>query len=124
MSRSLRPALVALVLAVPPPPLPAQSHPLEDVVPERPVKAPTRKQLDRLEALKLYGLAAQQEQRNQLPEAVRTYEKGLRLDPDSAALRRALAPLYLALDRPQDALDCCRRALAIDPDDYDTWYLY
>src|SRR5437588_7521777 len=124
MSPSVQPCLIVLGLALLPGPLLAQQHPLKDVVPERPVKVPTRKQLDHLEALKLYGRAAQHEHRNELPEALKVYEKALRLDPDSVAVRRAMLPLYAALDRQQDVLDCCRRVLQLEPGDYDTWYLY
>src|SRR5262245_12569936 len=124
MSSSLRPVLIALWLVVVPISLRAQQEPLKDVVPERPIKVPTRKEIDHLEAVKFYGLAAQHEQRSELPEALKTYEKALRLDPQSGAIRRAMIPLYLALDRQQEALDCCRRLLQIEPGDYDTWYLY
>ncbi len=124
MSPSLRPGLVALVLWALPAPLAAQQRPLADVVPERPIKMLTRAELDRVEAVKLYGRAAQHEHKNELAEALRTYEKALRLDPLSTAVRRALVPLYLALDRQQDALDCCRRVVELDPADFDTWYLY
>src|SRR5215468_7306533 len=111
MSPSVRPCLIVLGLAILPVPLLAQQSPLKDVVPERPVKVTTRKQLDHLEAVKLYGLAVQHEHCNELPEALKTYEKALKLDPGSAEVRRAMLPLYLALDRAQDALDCCRRVL-------------
>src|SRR5204862_7865787 len=57
---------------------------------ERPLRPLSRRELDRREAQSLYGLGAQHEQRNRLPEALRAYEKALRLDPDSAAIRRAL----------------------------------
>src|SRR3954447_81108 len=124
MSPSVQPCLIVLGLTLLPGPLLAQQSPLKDVVPERPIKLPTRKQLDHLEAVKLYGLAAQHEHRNELPEALKVYEKALRLDPDSAAVRRAMLPLYAALDRQQDVLDCCRRVLQLEPGDYDTWYLY
>lgn len=124
MSPSLRPVLAALVLLAPTASLPAQPSPMQDVVPARPIKVPGRRELDRLEALKLYGLASLQESKNRLPEALKTYEKALRFDPDSTAVRRSLIPLYIALDRQDDALTCCRRVLELDPGDYDTWYLY
>jgi tetratricopeptide (TPR) repeat protein len=124
MSPSLRSTLWALAaLAVLPVSLRAQTSPLQDVVPERLIRKPTRAELDRLEALTLYGKATELELENRLPEALRTLEKAARLDPASAAVPRALLPLYLALDRQQDALDCCRRVLELDPDDYDTRYV-
>ena len=48
----------------------------------------------------------------------------MRLDPDSAAAYKALVPLYLGLDRLDDALTACRKALDLDPGDYETWQLY
>src|SRR5262252_2936054 len=124
MSASVRSCLILLGLAVFPVSLSAQQSPLKDVVPEKAIKVLTRKELDHLEAVKLYGLAVQHERRNEVPEALKVYEKALRLDPDSVAVRRAMLPLYAALDRQQDVLDCCHRVLELEPGDYDTWYLY
>jgi tetratricopeptide (TPR) repeat protein len=89
-----------------------------------PVKAPTKKELDRREALHLYGIGLLQERANKLAEAARTLEEARRLDPGSADIVKALVPIYLALDRVTDALAACRRALQLAPDDYETGYLY
>ena len=125
MSPSLCPVLIAVaVLAHAANTAVAQQSPLQDVVPAKPIKLPSRRELDRQEALELYGVASLQENSNRLTEALKTYEKALRLDPDSTAIRRSLIPLYVALDRQDDALGCCRRLLELDPGDYDTWYLY
>jgi tetratricopeptide (TPR) repeat protein len=105
--------------------LSAQSIPAVDK-PARadPVKPVTRAELDRLEAVKLYGLAVIHEKNNRLLEAVKAYEEARRLDPDAAPPRRALISLYIALDRTEDALTECRRVLEIDPDDGETAYKY
>ena len=89
-----------------------------------PVKPVDRRELDHVEALKAFarGVAAQRDQR--LVEAVAAYEEAVRLDPDAAAPLRALAPIYVALDRTDDALDACRKALEQDPDDANTGYFY
>jgi tetratricopeptide (TPR) repeat protein len=89
-----------------------------------PVRPTTRRGLERREALTLYGLGMLHERRNKLVEAARTLEEARRLDPDSASIHKALAPIYLALDRIEDALASCRRALELDPDDHETGYLY
>ncbi len=89
-----------------------------------PVRVPDRQELDHREALKLYGMAAVQEHKNRLVEALRTFEAARRLDPDAAPPVKALVPIYLALDRVEDALAACRRVLELDPDDCDTAYLY
>jgi tetratricopeptide (TPR) repeat protein len=89
-----------------------------------PSREPGRRELDRREARKLYGLGLLREREHKLVEATRAFEAALRLDPDSAAVRKALVPLYLALDRVDDALGACRRALELDPGDYETGHLY
>jgi tetratricopeptide (TPR) repeat protein len=124
MTRTVRSCLApALLLALAP--LHAQAPPESDrPTPHVPVRAVTRAELDRREALKLYGLAALHEHNSRLVEAVRTLEAALRLDPEAPAIHKALIPLYLGLDRTDDALASCRRALDLDPDDFETGYLY
>jgi tetratricopeptide (TPR) repeat protein len=90
----------------------------------RPPRPLTRRELAKREALELFAQASDQEHRNRLPESLRTFEKALRLDPDSAAIRRALVPLYLALDRQKEALEACERIVELDPDDFETWHSY
>jgi tetratricopeptide (TPR) repeat protein len=115
------PALVVLVAGQ----LLAQGLPdTEKPIKHVPVRVATRQELDRQEALRLYGLGLLQERRNKLLEATRTLEEARRLDPNSAPILKALIPLYLALDRGDDAFTACRRALELDPDDYDTSTLY
>lgn len=92
--------------------------------PLTPVRPATRQELDRVEAVKLYGLAVVHERNNRLVEAMRTLEEAMRLDPNSASIYRGLIPLYVALDRGSDALDACKRVLELDRDDYETGYLY
>jgi tetratricopeptide (TPR) repeat protein len=89
-----------------------------------PVKRPTPRELDRIEAQKLFGLGAVHERNNRLVEAMRIYEESLRLDPDAAAIHRALVPLYIALDRGDDVLTSCKRILELDSDDTETGLLY
>jgi tetratricopeptide (TPR) repeat protein len=88
-----------------------------------PRKPESRQDLDRLEAQRLYALGAVNERKNRLVEALKAYEAAQRLDPDAAAIPRALSQIYLALDRTEDALAACRRTLELDPPDYRTAYL-
>lgn len=90
-------------------------------VPERPR---TPQELNHLEAQRLYGLGLVLERRNQFLDAIQAFEKAVKLDPDAAAVHKALIPLYFALDRNDDAFRECRKAVALDPGDYETWYLY
>jgi tetratricopeptide (TPR) repeat protein len=89
-----------------------------------PLRPATREQLDHLEAVKLFGLAAIQEKQNRLVEAARTLEAARRLDPEAAAPVKALVLIYFALDRTEDALAGCRRVLELNPDDCEIAYLF
>src|SRR5947209_6550897 len=90
-------------------------------VPRKPL---SRKDLDRREALRLYGMGVLHERKNRLLEALKAFEAARRLDPESAPVHRSLIPLYLALDRLDDALASCRLALKFDPDDFQTAGLF
>jgi tetratricopeptide (TPR) repeat protein len=90
----------------------------------KPLKPATKQELDHREALKLYGLGVIHERANRLLEALRAFEQALKLDPEAAPLYRALYPLYIALDRGDDALAVCKKAVELDPGDVDTWYQY
>lgn len=90
----------------------------------KPRVATSRQDLDRREAQRLYALGTLQERKTLLVEAARSYEAARRLDPDSAAIVRALVPLYLALERHDDAFNACKRVLKLDPDDFQTAGLY
>lgn len=51
-----------------------------------------------------------------LPEAIREAEAALRLEPRSAGAHVGLAALHYYARQPARTLDCCRRALELDPD--------
>jgi tetratricopeptide (TPR) repeat protein len=87
-------------------------------------KPSTRKDLDHLESLRLYAEGLICERNHRLVEALKHLEKARLLDPESTAILKALAPLYLALDRSEDALKTCERIVELDPGDFETWYLY
>jgi tetratricopeptide (TPR) repeat protein len=82
-----------------------------------------KKESNRREALKLYGIGLECERENRLLEALKNFEEAAKLDPDAAPVQRSLIPLYLAVERPADALGACKKALELDPGDYETWYL-
>jgi tetratricopeptide (TPR) repeat protein len=90
-------------------------------VPRRPA---TRQQLNRREAVELYarGLICQRD--DQLLEALRCFERARALDPDAAPVHKALIPLYQAIERRADALAACLKVVNLDPQDYETWFLY
>ncbi len=87
MSR-LVPFSLTVWLLVAPSPLSAQTTDADPPARHVPVKPATRQELDRLEAIKLYGRGVALEHQNRLLEATRTFEEARRLDPDSAAIAR------------------------------------
>jgi tetratricopeptide (TPR) repeat protein len=89
-------------------------------VPKRP---PTQKEHDQRASLHQYvlGLLCQREDR--LLEALKAFEAAARLDPQAPAVFKSQVPLLLALERGADAAAVCRRALTLDPEDYETWFL-
>jgi tetratricopeptide (TPR) repeat protein len=123
-SRRLRlaAALSAALLSAGPP-LCAQDLPTDR--PARlPAGTPSKTERDRAEAATLFGLGTLHEGKQRLLEALHCYEGACKLDPDAVAPRRALVPLYLALDRLDDALATAKRVLELDPDDWETANLY
>jgi tetratricopeptide (TPR) repeat protein len=125
MSRLVASSLASVVLLVGLSSLCAQTAPDTDLpTPAAPLKPATKEELDHLEALRLYGLGVVREHQNRLIEAMHTFEEASRLDPESAAIHRALIPIYFGLDRLDEALAACRRVLELDPDDYSTAYKY
>jgi tetratricopeptide (TPR) repeat protein len=123
MLRLVASFLGGVLLFVAPASLPAQTA-ADPPTRHVPIKPVTRQELDHLEAVKLYGRGMALEHQNRLLEATRTFEEARRLDPDSAAVHRALVPLYFALDRLDDALASCQRVLELDPNDFETGYRY
>jgi tetratricopeptide (TPR) repeat protein len=123
LSARLGLALAAL-LAVCAPAARAQAPVGDRPEPFTPVRPETREELNRCEALKQYGLGAFYERDNRLLAAVRAYEEAARLDPEAAPPYKALVPLYLGLDRLDDALAACKKVVDLDPGDYETWHLY
>lgn len=89
-----------------------------------PRQSPSKKDLDHREAQRLYGLGMLHERGNRLIEALRSLEEAQKFDPESASIARALFGLYVALDRTEDAFTACRKVLKMDPEDYQTAYLY
>ncbi len=123
MSLTPRWALIGLVLVLAGSLLAQAPSDREKVGPLVLKKPISRAELDRREAQRLYAQGLLDERKNRLVEAARALEAAARLDPETAAIPRALAPLYLALDRGDDAITACRRTLALDRDDYLTGYL-
>ena len=78
----------------------------------------------REEAIKLYGSGLLYEKENRLLDALRSFEKALELDPSALSPRKALIPIYMSLDRIEDALVQCRYVLERDDSSLETFALY
>ena len=125
MMRSARIGLTLLALVTAPAiALRAQGPVNDPPQPFTPAHPETREELNRREALKLFGLGSFHEHNNRLLAAIHAYEEASRLDPEAAPPYKALVPLYLGLDRLDDALAACKKAVDLDPGDYETWHLY
>ncbi|MFO0877378.1 MAG: tetratricopeptide repeat protein [Gemmataceae bacterium] len=114
-------ALLLFLLSVVPGPVRAEE---DRPLPASPRVSRSTTDRDRIEAQKLFGLASIHERNNRLIEAIRTYESAQKLDPESAAIPRALFGLYIAMDRTDDALNACKKVLQVDPTDATTGYAY
>jgi tetratricopeptide (TPR) repeat protein len=101
----------------------AENQP-DDVGGLKQIRPMTRDDYDHREAKRLYGQALLHERQNEVAQAIELLHQAIRLEPEIAALHRALIALYLALDRGADALAECKKTLKLDPSDAHTWYLY
>ncbi len=126
MSASIRKWLALFtLLAAGVSPLRAQDWcPTDQPKPFVPLRAETAEDRDRRESLKHYALALLCQREDRLIEALSALEMAARLDPKAAPVQQALIPMYLALERVADAFAATRKALELDPDSYETWYLY
>lgn len=86
-------------------------------------RAPTQKELDQRASLKQYALGLVCQREDRLLEALKAFEEAARLDPGAAAAWKAQMPLLLVLDRGRDAVAAGHKALALDADDFTTWFL-
>lgn len=76
------------------------------------------------EARAIFALGVMRHRSDRWLDAVGLLEEAARLDAAIPATPRALVPLYLSLAREDDALDCCRKVLKLDPADAETaWQL-
>lgn len=84
----------------------------------------TQQEKDRREALHQFGLGLLCERSDSLFEALDAFARSGQLDPEAAAAFKEQIPLLLALDRDDEALAISKKALALDEDDYEVWYIY
>lgn len=103
----------------------AQGPPLTDPPAEhKPARPRTKEELARREARVLYGLGLVRQQHDRLLDATKLFEDARALDARAAPVHKALATLYGALGRPNDALAAFQKALELDAEDHECWYAY
>jgi tetratricopeptide (TPR) repeat protein len=91
-------------------------NPLETLTPKQPR---TEEEEDRLAALAHFSAGHMLEQRQQLPEALREYERAIRYDSDATPVLRELVPLAFTLDRPDEGLRYAVKYIDQNPIDAD-----
>ena len=84
----------------------------------------SKEQQKHYQALKSYLRGQFLQREHRLPEALQAFEDALKQEPTAYAPYKALAVLCFQMDRETQALDYCRKALAMDPDDYELWFRY
>jgi tetratricopeptide (TPR) repeat protein len=120
MARTWRILAVCVMLANA---APAQGQVRRDIEFEPPPKLitpppPSAEMKNHYDALKLFLQAQRLEKQNRYLEAMKLYEQAMKLDPQ-AELYKAVIPLCFALDRDQEALELCKKALALDANDFE-----
>jgi tetratricopeptide (TPR) repeat protein len=103
---------------------PGQNLQLHDRPRPYPAKAPpTRRELELRDSMSKYvdGLMYLHEDR--FADALRCLEDAARLDPNAPAILKAQLPILIAFDRRGEALKTCQQVVALDPGDYNTWYV-
>ncbi|WP_210420450.1 tetratricopeptide repeat protein [Aquisphaera giovannonii] len=86
-----------------------------------PLHASTVEDRQQAEATQLYAAARACEDRGSYQEAVALLQQAQKLDPDSLAVLRRLARIYVgALGKPELALEYGKKVLETDPEDSDT----
>ena len=111
-------AISPLPVAAEPAPVPAGSLELDDpAAPLQPVRPRSEVQVDRVQAAALFSAARQAEQRQDLPAALRLYERALRCDAGALPVLREIVPLAFNLDRQAEAVRYALLVVEQEPTD-------
>ncbi len=98
-----------------------------EVDPAPTVLKPPRPSLDQRQhtkALKLFARGLLMQKDHRLVEALTAFHDVLVIEPKAVAVYKVMADVCFQLDRDNEALDYCRKALELDPNDYNLWYRY
>src|ERR1051325_4643624 len=101
----------------------AQDRGLDDPLKPLPKRPLTRQELDRRASEPKCAEGLRRERAEQFTEALKAYQEAARLDPNSSAVIKVQIPILLGMERVSDAVDACKKVVALDPGDYKTWFL-
>lgn len=82
-------------------------------VPARPI---TVAEANAIEVEKLYVVGLMQLSNRRFTDALQTFKKALEKSPNHIGALREIVPLAFQLDKQQDAMEYCNRALQLEPD--------
>jgi tetratricopeptide (TPR) repeat protein len=80
-------------------------------------EAQTEAEADRLEAVSLFAAGRMSEQRQEMPAALRRYQRAFRLDPTAEPVLREIVPLAFSLGREEEAVRYATRLAELDASD-------
>jgi tetratricopeptide (TPR) repeat protein len=72
---------------------------------------------DRLDAVSMFAAGRMHEQRQELPEALRRYQRAFRLDPTAEPVLREIVPLAFNLGREEEAVRYATKLAQLDASD-------
>ncbi len=84
----------------------------EPLTPKNPL---TQEGRDKLEAITLFSAARMHQQRQDLPEALRLYQRALRFDPDALPVLEQIVTLAFELERTSEAIRYALMAAELQP---------
>jgi tetratricopeptide (TPR) repeat protein len=77
----------------------------------------TQQERDHLEAVSLFSAGRMHERRGELADALRCYERALRLDPQAGAILRAIIPVAVRLERHAEAVRYATKIVELEDSD-------
>jgi tetratricopeptide (TPR) repeat protein len=80
-------------------------------------QATSEMERDRLEAAAMFAAGRVHEQRQELPAALRRYQRAFRLDPSAEPVLRALVPLAFSMGREEEAVRYATKLAHLDASD-------
>ncbi len=90
----------------------------DEATPFQPAKPKTKRERDRSDAVSWFMTGRLREKRKDFRGALDAYKKAADIDPTAGAIYQALVPLAFGLNRTDDAIKYARKAVELDPNDF------